>query len=162
MANWKSGNVILLTTLTLVTVLGIMSMRPQEYGWLPDGINQYIPYGELGDSIPMDPREDIYFNDFVMEDLQTEEAVIDNETLQRFIIVYVEKINDKTINQDFIIENQEQVRNLLEGMGYDNTTQLKTVLNEDLNEDTIRKVQAILSENLFEHELNRLYSLLIQ
>ncbi|SHI61262.1 hypothetical protein SAMN02745975_00237 [Geosporobacter subterraneus DSM 17957] len=162
MAPLKSGNVMVLVALTLVTILGIISMAPQEHGFLPKDIIGYLPHGELGDTVPLNPREDLYFDDFVMEEQEQFQAVIDDTTLQRFIQVYIEKINAKNMDRMIPVEDQEQVRTLLEGMGYDNTLQLKTVLSQEATEDVVRKVQDILYDNLFEHELNLLHSLLIK
>ncbi|AOT70045.1 hypothetical protein [Geosporobacter ferrireducens] len=160
MAPLKSGNVMVLVALTVITVLGIISMTPQENGFIPNHMTGYLPYGELGDSVQVNPREDLYFDDFIVGEQAQDQPVIDDATLQRFIQVYIEKINTGNVNKGISIEDQERVRNLLEGIGYDNAMQLKTVLNQEVTEDVVRKVQDILYDNLFEHELNLLHSLL--
>ena len=158
----KSGNLMVLVALTVVTLLGIISMTPQEQGFIPNDMIGYLPHGELGDSIPLNPREDLYFDDIVMEGQEQSEAIIDDATLQQFIQVYIERISGGNMNRTIPIEDQEQVRALLESIGYDNTTQLKTVLSQETTEEVIRKVQDILYDNLFEHEIKLLNSLLIK
>lgn len=162
MAPLKSGNVLVLVALTVVTILGIISMAPQEHGFLPKDMIGYLPHGERGDTVPRNPREDLYFDDFVIKEQEPFQTVVDDTTLQRFIQVYIEKINGKNMDRVIPVEDQEQVRTLLEGMGYDNTLQLKTVLSQEATEDVVRKVQDILYDNLFEHELNLLHHLLIK
>lgn len=162
MAILKRGNIMVLVALTVITVLGIISMTPQEYGFIPNNMIGYLPYGELGEKVPANPREDLYFDDFIIGEQEPVQKMIDDQTLQRFIQVYIENLHAGSTHKALAVEDQERVRNLLEGIGADNVLQLKTVLDQEITEDVVRKVEDILYDNLFEHELDLLHSLLIQ
>ena len=141
----KNTYILTLIGLTCITVLGILSMLPQDKAILPSLIT--FDSEELGNST------DVYLYGNGQKDY-----VIDNSTLDKFIEVYVKGIKGKENVKNLTSLDKQEVRLILEDMGNYNTQRLKEVLSLEIekNSDIEEAVSAVLDENLFDYDFERL------
>lgn len=159
----KRYNELVIVIFTVITVLGIWSMRPAGERIVPELNMGYRPNGSLEEKVPLETRLDIYFDeifDLSQEDEQYQ-MIIDDATLDKFIYVYHDRVRKSSAPIEITFERKEEVRVLLENMGTINLVRLKEVLGQDVSDGTVEQVEAILQENLFEQELQHLDNLII-
>ncbi|MBB6216392.1 hypothetical protein HNQ80_002492 [Anaerosolibacter carboniphilus] len=159
----KRYNELMVVVLTVITVLGIWSMRPAEERLLPELNTGYRPNGSLEDKTPLETRLDIYFDDILNLDQEGSQyqMIIDDATLDKFIYVYHDKLRKSPAPIEITFERKEEVRSVLENMGTINLVHLKEVLSQEVSSGTVEEVEEILQENLFEQELEHLDNLII-
>jgi len=139
----KSYYIVTLIGLTCITVLGILSMLPQDKAILPSLIS--FDNGELENST------DVY-----LYGNSQNEYVVDDYTVDKFIEVYVKGINGSESIKKLTHLDKQEIRLILEDMGDYNTKRLKDVLSQEIDMDIEEAVSGILEENLFDYDFERI------
>jgi len=155
MKDIKRFHIMSLVIMTAVTVLIILSMMPNNKEF---AASQTKLVSDLGD-IDADHPWGVQF--YGVSNEEEDEYVVDQNTLDQFIKVYVKEIKGLNSLKDLTPLDKEEVRLILEDMGYNNTTRLKNVLAQTTDEWVVKKINEILDENLFDYDMERLDIILL-